>query len=98
MVKPALIADELGEQWRLPRHVSHCASGVALPFYKQDGTLTRGDAEREFRWQEHFAGSSGDSDKTQRKYLLSTSPSRQSRLDPKLSLAEKQRPTLYLYS
>ena len=28
---------------------------VASPVYKQDGTLTRGDEEREFRWQEHFA-------------------------------------------
>ena len=31
-------------------------NGVALPIYKQDGTLTRGDEERELRWQEHFAG------------------------------------------
>ena len=36
--------------------------------------------------------------KTLTKYAKSTSPSRQSRLDPKLSLAVKQRPTLYLYS
>ena len=31
-------------------------NGVALPVYKQDGALTRGDEERELRWQEHFAG------------------------------------------
>ena len=31
-------------------------NGVALPIYKKDGTLTRGDDERELRWQEHFAG------------------------------------------
>ena len=31
-------------------------NGVALPVYKQDGVLTRGDEERELRWQEHFAG------------------------------------------
>ena len=31
-------------------------NGVALPVYKQDGALTRGDEERELRWKEHFAG------------------------------------------
>ena len=31
-------------------------NGVASPVYIQDGTLTRGDEERELRWQEHFAG------------------------------------------
>ena len=46
-------------------HCMHCIvhalaggtqHGVALPIYKKDGTLTRGDDERELRWQEHFAG------------------------------------------
>ena len=41
-------------------------------------------------------GSSGNACKTLTKYAKSPSPSRQSRLDPKLSLAVKQRPTLYL--
>ena len=31
-------------------------NGVAVPVNKQDGALTRGDEERELRWQEHFAG------------------------------------------
>ena len=29
---------------------------IALPILKEDGTLARGDDERELRWQEHFAG------------------------------------------
>ena len=46
-------------------HGTHCIvrasagrtqNGVALPVHKQDGALTRGDEERELRWQEHFAG------------------------------------------
>ena len=46
-------------------HGAHCIvralagrtqHGVALPIYKKDGTMTRGDAERKLRWQEHIAG------------------------------------------
>ena len=41
----------LSERWQGEKQ-----NGVALPIYKKDGNLTRGDAERELRWQEHLAG------------------------------------------
>ena len=69
-----------------------------MSIYKKHGTLTRGDAERELRRQDHFAEVFRDSYKTRTKYAKSPSASRQSHLDPKVSLAMKHRPTLYLYN
>ena len=59
-------------------------NGVALPIYKQDGTLTRGDEERELRWQEHFAGVFGG--RMSRSHL--------SRVDRRPSLTVKRSLTL----
>ena len=61
MVKPAIIADRLAFlEWNA-KEAQRLASngeshGMYCTVYKQDGVMTRGDEERELRWQEHFAG------------------------------------------